>query len=240
MGLHRTKYSTRCDFRPEALLIDMDGVLFDTESHSIDLIRNIVARQGLTITREYIIAHMGYGPADLLDAYQKHLGPTFDPKLYWQTYWSERNAFYDQNPLPLKPGAAALLESCSQAGIPCILATSSPQQEGLASLCRAGIDQYFSDVVGGDMFRHSKPQPDIYLTAAGLAKTPIENCLVLEDSLNGLKAGRASGACTAMIPDIVPYSEAYAPFCDYLCGTLDDIKPLLSRHCPTPHFQEVI
>lgn len=240
MGLHRTKCSTRREFRPEALLIDMDGVLFDTESYSIDLIRKVVAQQGLTITKEFIIAHMGYGPADLLDAYQKHLGRSFDPERYWQTYWQERNAFYDRNPLPLKPGAAELLEKCSTAGIPCILATSSPQQEGAACLRRAGIDGYFSDVVGGDMFRHSKPQPDIYLTAAKLAGVPAENCLVLEDSLNGLKAGRASGACTAMIPDIVPYSEPYAPYCDYLCSTLSDIEPLLSCISPTPEFQEVI
>lgn len=234
MGLTRTKQSARCDSRSDALLIDMDGVLFDTESHSIDLIRDIVARQGLTITREYIIAHMGYGPADLLDAYSKHLGPSFDPELYWKTYWSERNAFYDWNPLPLKPGAVSLLEKCSQAGIPCILATSSPQQEGMACLCRAGIDRYFRDVVGGDMFRHSKPQPDIYLTAAALADVPIEHCLVLEDSLNGLKAGRASGARTVMIPDIVPYSEAFAPFCDYLCDTLTDIELLLTCISCTP------
>ncbi len=215
-----------------ALLIDMDGVLFDTEAYSIPSIQNIVARQGLEITREFIIAHMGIGPRDLLETYRAHLGPRFDPELYWNTYWSERRQYFQEHPLPLKPGAVALLEYCGEAGIPCILATSSPRKEGWHSLQMAGIGHLFTDAVGGDMFAHSKPEPDIYLTAARLADTPISRCLVLEDSLNGLKAGRASGACTAMIPDIVPYSQVHGPFCDYLCEDLSDIIQLLSAERP--------
>ena len=214
-------------FKARALLWDMDGILFDTEKRSIDSIIDIVGRQNLTITREYIIAHMGMGPKDLLRTYQNHLGSTFDAQLYWDTYWQERNAHYDTYGMPLMAGATELLKAANEKGIPCILASSSPRKQVIKSLKRAGVYQHFKDVVGGDMFDHSKPEPDIYLTAASLAKVPVQDCLVMEDSLNGLIAGRGAGACTIMIPDVVPYSGAHMSYCDYLGDTLTDVIALL-------------
>ena len=210
-----------------ALLIDMDGVLFDTEKRSIESIIDIIGRQGLTITREYIVAHMGLGPKDILKCYSQHLGPRFDGQLYWDTYWRERNDFYNQHGMPVMAGIEELLKRAAEKGVPCVLASSSPQKEALKSLVRAGVDGYFANAVGGDMFEHAKPEPDIYLTAAGLVNVPIGKCLVLEDSPNGLKAGRAAGAVTCMIPDVVPFTEALRPYCDYLSDSAIDCQALL-------------
>ena len=226
MSLH-----TLCARAPQtpvrALLVDMDGVLFDTEGRSIDLIIDVIARQGLTMEREYIIANMGVGPSDLLARYRAHLGVGFDAQLYWDTYWRERNAYYDQHGMPVMRGVQSVLARAGERGLPCVLASSSPQKEVLASLRRAGVDGYFREVVGGDMFAHSKPEPDIYLTAARLAGVAPGECLVLEDSPNGLKSGRAAGARTVMIPDIIPFSEALRPYCDYLCDDMADVLALI-------------
>lgn len=212
----------------KAILMDMDGVLFDTESYSINLIIRTVAEQGLVIEREFIIQNMGLGPKDILRTYSEHLGAQFDPQLYWNRYWEQRNAFYNSNVTPLLPDAVKLLKWCKDNGIVTILTTSSPKTEAKKSLIRAGIDIYFDNIVGGDMFEHSKPKPDIYLTAARVAGVPIEQCVVLEDSLNGLIAGRRSGAVTVMIPDIVPYSERHAPYTDHLCRTLGNVIELIN------------
>lgn len=220
MGLHVVN-------APRALLVDMDGVLFDTERQSINLIVEIVARQGLTIPRAFIIENMGIGPQDLLERYQKYLGEGFDAALYWETYWKERNAYYSQHAMPLTQGAALLLARAQEKGIPCVLASSSPRREASASLRQAGVEKYFLGVIGGDMFRHSKPQPDIYIAAAKLAGVPTQDCLVLEDSPNGLKAGRAAGARTAMIPDVIPYTAGLAPYCNFLCDAMPDALALL-------------
>ena len=214
-------------FKAKALLWDMDGILFDTESRSIASIIDIIGRQGLTITREYIISHMGMGPKDLLRTYQNHLGPTFDAQLYWDTYWEERNAYYDAHGMPVMNGALDLLKAAQERNIPCILASSSPQKQAIKSLERAGVYSYFFGVVGGDMFEHSKPEPDIYLTAARLAGIPAGDCLVMEDSLNGLIAGRAAGTRTVMVPDVVPYSGAHMSYCDFLATSLTDVIALL-------------
>lgn len=214
-------------WRSRALLVDMDGILFDTEKRSIDSIIDIIGRQGLTITREYIIAHMGMGPKDLLRTYQNHLGPTFDAQLYWDTYCQERNAYYDAYGMPVMAGAVELLRTANEKGVPCVLASSSPRAQVIKSLERVGVYQYFKDVVGGDMFEHSKPEPDIYLTAARLADVPVSDCLVLEDSLNGLISGRGAGAHTIMIPDVVPCSGAHMSYCDFLGDSSTDVIALL-------------
>ena len=227
MALQKVSPICPTSFKAKALLWDMDGILFDTEKRSIDSIIDIIGRQGLSITREYIIAHMGLGPKDLLRAYQNHLGPTFDAQLYWDTYWQERNAYYDACGMPLMPGALELLKAAQGKQIPCILASSSPQKQVIKSLDRAGVYAYFSGVVGGDMFEHAKPEPDIYLTAAKLARIPVQDCLVMEDSLNGLISGRSAGTRTIMIPDAVPFSGAHMSYCDFLGDTLTDAIALL-------------
>lgn len=211
-----------------AILMDMDGVLFDTESFSIDLIIKTVAEQGLSIERDFIIKNMGLGPGDILRVYSDHLGASFNPQLYWNRYWEQRNAYYTANSIPLLPDAVKLLKWCKENGIINILTTSSPQAEAKKSLVRSGVDIYFDDIVGGDMFEHSKPEPDIYLAAARIANVPIHQCLVLEDSLNGLISGRLSGAVTVMIPDIVPFSERHAPYTDHVCQTLGGVIELLT------------
>ena len=210
-----------------ALLVDMDGVLFDTERRSLLSIIDIIGRQGLTITYDQLVERMGLGPKDLRRSYETLLGSAFQWQLFWDTYWAERRAFYDEHGMPVMPGVVETLTAAQKKGLACILASSSPRDQVIAHLKHAHVYDYFTDVVGGDMFEHSKPQPDIYLTAARLAKQPTAYCLVLEDAVNGVKSGRAAGAQVVMIPDIIPYSEALLPYCDYVADTMTDILPLL-------------
>ena len=68
------------DFAPapvRALLVDMDGVLFDTERRSLLSIIDIIGRQGLTITYDQLVERMGLGPKDLRRSYEALLGPAF-------------------------------------------------------------------------------------------------------------------------------------------------------------------
>ena len=68
------------DFAPapvRALLVDMDGVLFDTERRSLLSIIDIIGRQGLTITYDQLVERMGLGPKDLRRSYEILLGPAF-------------------------------------------------------------------------------------------------------------------------------------------------------------------
>ena len=77
------------------------------------------------------------------------------------------------------------------------------------------------------MVKRSKPEPDIFLKAAETLGASPEKCLVLEDSLNGIKAGRAAGMTVVMVPDVFPYTDDLAPYVDHVAPDLAAVIPLL-------------
>ena len=78
------------------------------------------------------------------------------------------------------------------------------------------------------MFEKSKPSPDIFLTAAELLGLEPENCMVIEDSLNGMKAGRAAGMQVVHVKDVPEYSEEDLDrYADYAFDSIEEAAELL-------------
>ena len=98
----------------------------------------------------------------------------------------------------------------------------------LHALEQAALRSFFTGAIGGDMFEKSKPDPDIFLTAARQLDLPPENCLVIEDSLNGLKAGRAAGMQVVYVKDVPSYSEEELDrYADYAFDQIEEAAELL-------------
>ena len=93
----------------------------------------------------------------------------------------------------------------------------------------AGVDGFFEAAVCGDEVAHAKPAPDIFLAAAKALGVPAEECLVLEDSLNGVRAGYAAGAVTVMVPDLIPPNEEIAKLYTRCCKDLLEVRDLLAQ-----------
>lgn len=209
------------------LLFDMDGVLFDTERDSVKAIIRIASEMGFTIPEDFIIQNFGRNMAEESIIYRNYLGPDFDAEEFWKRYWIDRNDRYRDGP-PIKEGAIELLTFANQKNVPCALASSSPTEEVRLSLRRVGIEPLFKSVIGGDMFEHSKPEPDIFIVAAQSLGLKAENCLVIEDSLNGLKSGRTSGAQVAFVRDVPDYPrDVLLQYSDYQFVSAREIIPLL-------------
>ena len=92
-------------------------------------------------------------------------------------------------------GAMEFVERLNAAGIPACLVTSSDQRK-MEALYRQHPDfkSHFQSIVTGDMVRHAKPDPECFLLGASLIGVDIHHCVVFEDSIKGLEAGRLSGA----------------------------------------------
>lgn len=103
-----------------------------------------------------------------------------------------------------KPGIAALLEFCKQAGLAYAIATATSQELARERLALAGLDGMFPDIVGGDQVKHGKPDPDIYVIAAKALGLPPEECVAIEDSPNGIAAGLDAGCNVILVPDLTP------------------------------------
>lgn len=212
----------------QGLIFDMDGVLFDTERDGIEFAIQIAAEAGYTITREFAIENLGLNREEEEASYARALGPGFDAWAFWEKYWQRRREKYAREGMPVKEGAVSLLRAAREKGLPCAVASSSPAEEVRLSLELAGLTPYFSAVIGGDMVRRSKPEPEIFLTAAGALGLPPDRCLVIEDSLNGLRAARAAGAVSVFVRDIPEYpEETLQKYCDLRFDSAAEIAQLL-------------
>ena len=133
--------------------------------------------------------------------------------------------------LTAKPGALALLTYLRDAHVPFALASSSSRERAENCLRLTGLLDFFPESiqVTGEKAVHSKPAPDLFLQAAACLNVPCENCLVLEDSVNGVTAGRAAGCMVCMVPDLIPYTAALRTQCDLVARDLEDVLTCLKE-----------
>lgn len=103
------------------------------------------------------------------------------------------NAFDDKKDLELLPGVLDLIEDLHRNGVQLVLASSSAKVTIARVFKRFNLNRYFSHIVSGEDFPKSKPHPAIFEKAAELAGVPKEECIVIEDSTNGVKAAKAAG-----------------------------------------------
>ena len=125
--------------------------------------------------------------------------------------------------------AVELLRHLRDRGVPCALVTSSPRYQAEKYLGGPGLLPLFEAIVTGDLHLPSKPAPDVYLRGAELLNVDIRRCAVLEDSWNGLRAGRQAGATTIMVPDLAPYGPEIAPCVDHVAANLREAEAILCR-----------
>ena len=91
------------------------------------------------------------------------------------------------------PGAKDLLTALAAAGIPAVLATSTPRSNVSAVMDATGLGDLFVDVVCGDDVTNGKPDPEVFLKAAAAANADPVQCVVIEDAQVGIRAGLAAG-----------------------------------------------
>ncbi|MDO4438635.1 MAG: HAD family phosphatase [Eubacteriales bacterium] len=208
----------------KAILFDMDGTLFDTERLYYRCWKKVAKENGYDIPDELLNKMRG---ASLKEG-SRHFNEYFN---YEKDYFEERakRQLYvkeeiNKNGVPFKKGLVELFKFLKENGIKIALATSTIKEMAERYIEISGLSEYFDAIVTGDMIEHGKPDPDIFLLAAKNVGENIENCAVAEDSLNGIIAGRRSGAKVFFIPDLSPVSlEEKTKYVDKEFESLDDI-----------------
>jgi len=121
------------------------------------------------------------------------------------------------------PGALELVRQLREAGIPMAIVTSSDRKK-MESLYLQypEFPTLFDQVITGDMVSKAKPDPDCFLTGARQIRVAIGDCVVLEDSRNGLIAGRESGARVIGIATTLPVDEVL-PMCDMAVNAINEL-----------------
>ena len=150
--------------------------------------------------------------------------------------------------IPVKKGVKDIFEYIRNYGLKCAVATSTRRESAEKTLHEIGVWDYLDAVVYGDEVEHGKPEPDIFLRAAKAIGVNPSEAVVVEDSINGIKAGYAAGMRVVHIPDTIAIDDDIRKLtymvCDDLNGLIDVVesinKPVINRKNVINAFAEYV
>lgn len=210
-----------------AIILDMDGLMLDTERMARRLWRSVAAELGFDLDDGLFLRLVGRTRADTDILLAEALGSAF-PLETFRRVASER--WIDEvaaGGIPRKEGVLELLDAIEDAGVRRAVATSTRRIGADRSLAAAGIAGRFDAVVTGDEVTRGKPAPDIFLVAAGRLGVDPATCIVLEDSLYGIRAAHAAGMVPIMVPDLVEPTDEVRALTHRILDSLHDARAYL-------------
>ena len=146
---------------------------------------------------------------------------------------------YRRNGAPLIDGAVQAVRRIA-ADRPVAVASSAHRQVIDAALAATHLAGVFSVVVSSDEVAHGKPAPDVYLEAARRLSVDPRACLVIEDSLNGIRAAKAAGMTVVLVPNHrVPPAAGATELADLVLDRLADLDPSTVSPAKRPGATEV-
>jgi HAD superfamily hydrolase (TIGR01509 family) len=196
---NRTPCYALCVIDCAALVFDMDGLMVDSEPLWFAVEREFARVRGGEWTQELALTCVGQGTPHTLREMNRIFGFAVDVERDARAV-AEMFILRVQE-LALKPGFEELLAAGLGAGLPCAVASSSARKLVEATLRRFGVlDRFHAVTTGNDVERH-KPAPDVFLLAAERLGVPPAACIVLEDSMAGVRAARAAGMRVVAVPE---------------------------------------
>lgn len=193
--------------RPDAVIFDMDGVIFDSERLCLECWEKLAQEHSFVGMQEAFLKCTGTTMEETRRIMLEYFGESFD----YDGFAKQASALFhkaeEEQGLPMKPGVVELLEMLQKKKIPIGLASSTRLQTVERQLKAAGIYDFFQVVVGGDQLKKSKPEPDIYLMACKEIGVLPENAYAIEDSFNGIRSAYHAGMKAIMVPDLVMPDE---------------------------------
>ncbi len=183
-----------------AVIFDMDGVLSDTERLHVQSEERQLSRLGIDPGVLAGGAYMGVSDREFFTAVFREHGVVADVEAAIAEKWKLMSECPDDG-IAAVPGALALVERLHRRGVPLAVASSSPRPFIERVLRCLDVLDRFSVVMSGDEVARGKPEPDVFLAVArALGMAPVE-CVVIEDSRNGMIAARRAGMrCVALVP----------------------------------------
>lgn len=177
----------------QTVIFDMDGVIVDTEPvHHYAYVQHF-KQLNIEVTPEMYASFTGNSTKNIYERLKETYNLAQDVQTLVET---KRNLFNDafdsKEDLYLLDGVEDLIKDLYTNGMQLVLASSSANVTIERIFDRFNLHHYFTHKVSGEDFPKSKPHPAIFLKAAELAQTPVENCIVIEDSTNGIQAAKSA------------------------------------------------
>lgn len=185
----------------KAVIFDVDGTLLDTERIYMQAWKEAAAEQGYVMPDELLRKTRAVDAKVAAQIFEEEIGNGFSYQKTRPIRVRIAEEIIELESPILKPGVLELLSFLREKGIRLSVASSTKTKTTKEHLQINGIADWFEVIVGGDMITKGKPNPDIFLKAAELLGEAPENCIVVEDSPAGIRAGSAAGMKTVLVPD---------------------------------------
>ncbi len=210
----------------EAVIFDLDGVLVDSEIWWHEIREAWAAARGRHWTDADSRAVMGANSRAWAHIMASRFGlPNADEPAIEREIVDAVVERYQTMGAPLIPGAVEAARRIATS-LPVAVASSAHRRVIDAALEATGLAPVIPLSVSSDEVAHGKPQPDVYLEAARRLKIAPAACLVVEDSLNGVRAARAAGMAVVLVPNAsVPPPPEAAALADRVVARLGELDP---------------
>lgn len=184
----------------KAVIFDLDGSLVDSMWMWKDIDEEYLGRFGISLPEDLQSAIAGMSFTETAEYFKAHF-PIPDPVDKIKDDWNRMAWDKYLRQVPLKAGAYEFLCGCRERGILLGIATSNSRElvENIAAV--HGLKDFFSCILTGCDVKKGKPAPDIYLAVAKELKVKPEECLVFEDIVAGILAGKRAGMRVCAVED---------------------------------------
>ena len=204
----------------------MDGLLIDTIPAYVSAMVQAGHDVGHAVSKEYVLSLVGLLGTELEAQLWADHGAAFPLPAYMSAVFARLGPILDAG-VPLKTGAVELLEELARTGMPMGVGTSMTRQEALHHLTHCNVAHYFRAVAARDDVARGKPHPDVHLKALSALGVDAPDCLILEDSFNGVRAAHAAGAMVIMVPDVVAPTPEIEALCSGVAADLHQVREII-------------
>ena len=207
----------------QAVVFDMDGVIFATERLVIEFWKEVAKKHNIPNAEHTCIQCLGTNRVRTREIFLENYGADFPFDPYRAEVTELFNTHYKGVPLPTKPGVRELLSYLQEQDIKVGLASSTAQHLVRDEIGTAGLLPFFQTLVCGDMVEHSKPAPDIFLKACEILNADPTKSIAIEDSFNGIRSAHCAGMTPIMVPDQVQPTDEIRTLAFHVMPSLLDV-----------------
>lgn len=186
----------------QSVIFDMDGLMLDTEKLLLRFWCEAAKECGYPMEKKHVLSIRSLSAKYAIPKLKGYFGEDFDYHKVRNRRLELMNAYIEEYGVEKKKGVEDLLIFLKEKGYKTAVATATDLERTKRYLSRVDLLKYFDKIVCASMVESGKPAPDIYRKASEELELPVNECMALEDSPNGILSAYRAGCIPVMVPDL--------------------------------------